>query len=234
MNGNGLLKNNDGVESNVVEVDKEETIKVRNKSVTVKIKAFEALASERTPNPLKPANWWLGQRNDEEYIRESVLLPNCHEFRSNLNKKASLPSIADDRGRERDSISSNGASSTNSSFPAMLNEVLLKNEKTKLNSCETSVRKSPCVQREDSGYLGSVNESIWSHRNSLYTEVGPQPIPAPRLSRISYHDKSSDYTSHVYEEIIYNDRRISTSSTLSVQIPLPEKNLMYVIIFGTF
>lgn len=228
MNGNGLLNNNDGVEANVVDVDKKETTKLRNKTVKVKIKAFEALASERIPDPLKPPNWWLCQRNEEEYIRESVLLPNYHEFRSNLNKKASLPSITDDQEWDRDSISSNGASSTNSSFHSMLNEVLLKNEKIKLNSCETAVRKSSCVQREDSKEdFGSVNESIWSHRNSLYTEAGPQPIPAPRLS-------SSSYTSHIYEEINYKDRRISTSSTSSVQIPLPEKNLMYVIVFDKF
>lgn len=200
--------------------DTEKAIEIRPKNVAAKIKAFEALASDIVTDLSKSTNWWLGQRNNEEFIRDTIFCTSRTESHSTEVTKLSNGVI-----RKPNSISSNGSTSA---FASILNETLFKNDKTRSVSLETTsseTYQSSIVQNGDMirRTSGPENEQVAMHKNSLYCDCSFVPTPPPRLSKSSIRAESN-----IYEEVIYNERRISTTSTMSALIPLPEKDQMYV------
>lgn len=226
MKGIASSVNNDDGVSNIN--DKEEAVEVRReKTVAAKIKAFEALVN--AGDTQKPANWWLGQRNNEEYIRESILFTSPVY---SIKKKAPLTPIIDDEDkplRFTNQILSNGDPTISPSFASVLNQTLLSNATRRsipngefltpgsyltqedATSLRPKVPKRPDkvpglkINRNNSLYEDS--DAIASHRNSLYSDNNPLPAPLPRrLSNDSLKYKTDDpgnCESNIYEEIVF-------------------------------
>lgn len=196
MKGIASSVNNDGGVSNVN--DKEEVVEVRReKTVAAKIKAFEALVN--AGDTQKPANWWLGQRNNEEYIRESILFTSPVY---SIKKKAPLTPIIDDEDNTRDlplrftnQILSNGDPTISPSFASVLNQTLLSNA-TRRSIPNGEFLTSGSYLTMSSSFISKVTQE---DATSLRPKVPKRPdkVPGLKINRNnSLYEDSDAIASH--------------------------------------